>query len=193
MSSKRNEISYYPEIQRYIETQLISNFKYSSNQDLHVFWGIGELRSNLLKIISSNWEICRNAFDFANMLPPLNLDIFGLITDGENYDLLILEVKLLKSAGLKEWSQLVGYCLVSKAKYGFLINIDGTASSRLSDILNSDSSISKIVTIESNNEIVHKLGFLEWDSVTQDFAYTNLGYLRSLSKLSDDVFEEFSH
>ena len=39
-------------------------------------------------------------------------------TDGIKFELLILEVKLMNSAGLKEWSQLVGYCLVSGAKYG---------------------------------------------------------------------------
>lgn len=109
MPNDRNEVSYYPEIQRYIEEQLKSNFRLTRQRDLFVYWGIGELKTNLQRIISEHPAECECARSFANRVPPLNLDIFALITDGEHFELLILEVKLLRGAGLKEWSQLVGY------------------------------------------------------------------------------------
>ena len=120
----RNEVSYYPEIQDFIEAQLKSNFLASNRRELYVFWGIGELKSNLQRIIKEHPEECSCAVKFAQRVPPLSLDIFALVTDGTKFELLILEVKLVKSAGLSEWSQLVGYCLVSGAKYGLLVNID---------------------------------------------------------------------
>ena len=146
MSIKRNEVSYYPEIQTFIEAQLKSNFIAQQHRELEVFWGIGELKSNLQRIIKANPEKCSCAIRFAQQVPPLNLDIFALITDGEKFELLILEVKLMNSAGLKEWSQLVGYCLVSGAKYGLLVNIDNGSSHRLSQILSTEEHLSHIRT-----------------------------------------------
>ena len=52
----RNEVSYYPEIQTFIEAQLKSNFRAERQRDLEVFWGIGELKSNLRRILKGNPE-----------------------------------------------------------------------------------------------------------------------------------------
>lgn len=187
----RNEVSYYPEIQTFIETQLKSNFRASNRKELSVFWGIGELKANLKRIISSNPEKCAVVLKFAENIPPLNLDIFALITDGNHFELLILEIKLLKSAGLKEWSQLVGYCLVSDAKFGLLVNIDGGCSERLADILSTEKHISNINILRDNGAHNHLLGFMHWDSLTQNFEYSNLGAITSLSGLSQYIANEF--
>ena len=186
----RNEVSYYPEIQQFIEAQIKSNF-YALNRDLEVFWGIGELKTNLDRIISENPVKCNCARSFAKRVPPLNLDIFALITDGITFELLILEVKLMKSAGLKEWSQLVGYCLVSGAKYGLLVNIDNGASPRLAQILSTEEHLSCIKTIVNDRAQDHCLGFMQWDSLTQSFEYSNLGMIKSLSELSNKLAEKF--
>lgn len=192
MQPKRNEVSYYPEIQRFIEEQLKSNFRAKQKRELEVFWGIGELKSNLQRIISANPEKCNCAMHFAQRVPPLNLDIFALVTDGLKFEILILEVKLMSSAGLKEWSQLVGYCLVSGAKYGLLINVDNGASPRLSQILSTEEHLSHIRTSVTNECHEHCLGFMQWDSLTQSFEYSNLGLIKSLSELSDRIADEFA-
>lgn len=191
MTNKRNEVSYYPEIQRFIEAQLKSDFRSLHNKKLDVFWGIGELKTNLQRIIRDNPDRCICAESFANRVPPLNLDIFALITDGIKFELLILEVKLRNSAGLKEWSQLVGYCLVSGAKYGLLVNIDGASSPRLSQILSTEKHLSHIRTVVNDELHVHCLGFMHWDSLTQSFEYSNLGMIKSLSELSNKLSTEF--
>ncbi|MDE7219614.1 MAG: hypothetical protein K2O45_08350 [Oscillospiraceae bacterium] len=191
MPGRRNELSYYPEIQAFIEAQLKSNFRAERQRELEVFWGIGELKSNLRRILSENPEKCACARTFAQQVPPLNLDVFALVTDGVKYELLILEVKLMNSAGLKEWSQLVGYCLVSGAKYGLLVNIDNGASPRLSQILSTEEHISHIRTNVNNASREHCLGFMQWDSLTQNFEYSNLGFIKSLSALSSQLISEF--
>ena len=134
--------------------KLKSNFRVRNNRDIEVFWGIGELKTNLQRIINENPEKCACARDFAQRTPPLNLDIFALITDGTKFELLILEVKLMNSVGLKEWSQLVGYCLVSSSKYGLLLNIDNGASPRLAQILSTEEHLSYIKTIVNDTKVL---------------------------------------
>ncbi|MDD2268333.1 MAG: hypothetical protein PHY15_02140 [Eubacteriales bacterium] len=187
----RNEVSYYPEIQSFIEAQLKSNFRAGFHRDLHVFWGIGELKANLHRIITEHPVECACAKTFSRRVPPLNLDIFALITDGNKFELLILEIKLVKSAGLSEWSQLVGYCLVSGAKYGLLVNIENGGSPRLLQMLQTEKHISHIHTTVNNEPREHLLGFMQWDSLTNNFEYSNLGTVKSLSDLSEKIAAEF--
>lgn len=193
MCKKRNEVSYYPEIQQFIGEQLKSNFLSMNKHELFVFWGIGELKTNLRRIIDENPEICKCTESFAKRVAPLSLDIFALITDGVKFEILILEVKLVKSAGLSEWSQLIGYCLVADAKYGLLINIDNGSSPRLSDLLRDDKSISDVQTLVEETIYDHKLGFMEWNSLTHNFEYSNLGCISSLSKLSNIISQDFAN
>lgn len=188
----RNEISYYDEIKDFIETQLKSNFLVSNHRNLYVYWGIGELKSNLQRIIKEHPIECSCALQFAKRIPPLSLDIFALITDGKKFELLILEIKLVKSAGLREWSQLVGYCLVSGAKYGLLVNIDNGSSDRLTQTLSSEYHMSHIRTIVNGDNREHMLGFMQWNSFTNNFEYTNLGFIKSLSDLSNKLISEFA-
>ena len=187
----RNEISYYYEIQSFIEAQLKSNFLAGNHRELFVYWGIGELKTNLQNIIFEHPNECACAVKFAKRVPALNLDIFALITDGNKFELLILEIKLVKSAGLSEWSQLVGYCLVSGAKYGLLVNIDNGSSPRLTQILHTEPHISHIETIVNNETREHLLGFMQWNSTTRNFEYSNLGLIKSLSELSNRLVSEF--
>lgn len=191
LNKKRNEVSYYPEIQRFIEDQIKSNLLAKGIDDIEVFWGIGELKTNLKDIVRRNPEKCQCVEVFSKRTLPLNLDIFALVTNGIKFELLILEVKLMNSAGLKEWSQLVGYCLVSDAKYGLLVNIDAGASDRLSDILRTEQKLSQIKTITNFGTKDHYLGFMQWDSLTQSFDYTNLGVIKSLSDLTDKLTDDF--
>lgn len=192
MTTEKNEVSYYPEIQKFIGEQLKSNFLATNRRELHVYWGIGELKTNLNRILIEHSEECRCAESFTNRVPPLNLDIFGLVTDTIKFELLILEIKLVKSAGLKDWSQLIGYCLVSRAKYGLLVNIDNGGSLRLTHLLSTEKNISDIETVENNEQKSHLLGFMQWDSLTQNFIYSNLGAVSSLSELSNCISSSFS-
>ena len=67
MPTRRNEVSYYPEIQQFIEAQLKSNFRARHRRELEVFWGIGELKTNLQRIITANPEKCACAGDLQSV------------------------------------------------------------------------------------------------------------------------------
>jgi len=187
----RNELSYYPEILDFIKNNLRSNFVAADKEHIKIYWGRGELKTNLKRIISENPSLPSCIVEYAHKLQPLDLDVFALITDGVSFEIVILEVKLMKSVGLKEWSQLIGYCLVSNAKYGLLINIDNSCSSRLYDILQFENQLSMIINVYNGNEHNHYLGFMQWNSVTHNFEYSNLGYLKSLSMLSRCLISNF--
>ena len=123
--------------------------------------------------------------EFAHSTPPLSLDIFALITDGVKYELLILEVKRLRSVGLTQLSQLIGYCIVSNAQYGLLINVDGGESPRLTHLITNEPDLMHIVRPLGKRQatIEHNLGVMEWDSETQNMTYTACGASRTLSEL----------
>lgn len=188
----RNEISYYPEILNFIKSTLKSNFIAADKNSIEIYWGKGELKTNLKRIITENPSLPACIVEYANKVQPLDLDVFALITDGRTFEIVILEVKLVKSVGLKEWSQLIGYCLVSDAKYGLLININNGCSSRLFDILQFENHLSEIVNLINGTPHCHFMGFMQWNSITQNFEYTNLGHIRSLSMLSKKIINDFN-
>jgi hypothetical protein len=158
---------------------------------LYIYWEIGELKAKLQKLVSEHPYECSCAAQFAESTPSLNLDIFALITDATKFQLLILEVKRVKTAGLSEWSQLIGYCLVSGAKYGLLVNIDNGRSPRLTQMLTTEKHISYIQTIVNGENKSHSLGFMQWNSLTHNFEYSNLGEIHSLSDLSNKLIMDF--
>lgn len=191
---KKNEVAYYPEITSYIEAQLNSNFLAKGITDVHIYWKSGELTSKLKELIKEHPSDCACLRTYSQNTPPLNLDIFAIITNGKKFVILILEIKLRNSVGLAEWSQLIGYNLVSDAKYGLLVNINAGASNRLIGILSTEADVSKIVRIKENGDkIEHLLGFMQWNTVTQNFEYSNLGKIWSLSALSNDLISQFNN
>ena len=193
MMAKRNEVSYYPEIMDFIKSQIESNFKASKNP-LKVYCKTGELKKGLAEIISENGITTKSIIDFANSTPPLSLDIFALITDGVDFELLILEVKLLENVGLAQLSQLIGYCIVSNAQYGLLINVNGGESPRLVDLLSNEPDVTYIrrMLAYSSRLVEHNLGVMEWDSDVQNLYYSGYGRIKSISKLCEMLAAKFT-
>lgn len=190
--NKRNEISFYPEIMDFLKEQVESNFRASKNP-LKVYCKTGELRHGLEEIIAENNITTPSILQFASSTPPLSLDIFALITDGTKYELLILEVKLLKSVGLTQLSQLIGYCIVSNAQYGLLVNVDGGESPRLTNLIMNEPDLTHIIRHLKYKDISveHNLGVMEWDSDTHNLTYTGYGSIRTVSELCKKLAEKF--
>lgn len=191
--AKRNEVSYYPEIMDFIKNQIESNFK-ASKSPLKVYCKTGELKKGLAEIISENGITTPSIVSFANSTPPLFLDIFALITDGTDYELLIVEVKLLENVGLAQLSQLIGYCIVSNAQYGLLINVNGGESPRLVDLLSNEPDVTYIrrMLAYSSRLVEHNLGVMEWDSDVQNLYYSGYGRIQSISKLCEMLAAKFT-
>lgn len=189
--ARRNEVSYYPEIMQFIKEQIESNFR-ASAKPLSVYCKTGELRKGLAEIINENNITTPSIVNFAASTPPLSLDIFALITDGEQYELLLLEIKLLNSVGLSQLSQLIGYCIVANAQYGLLINVDGGESQRLVDLIMNEPDLTHIVrTCQNNDTVESRLGIMEWDSHTHNVTYSGYGGIRTISELCRLLAERF--
>lgn len=191
--AKRNEVSYYPEIMDFIKMQIESNFRASKNP-LKVYCKTGELKKGLAEIISENGITTQSIIDFADKTPPLSLDIFALITDGKDYELLIIEVKLLDKVGLSQLSQLIGYCIVSNAQYGLLVNVNGGESPRLVDLLSNEPDVTYIKRMLSYGTrlVEHNLGVMEWDSEMQNLYYSGYGRVETISKLCEMLATKFT-
>ena len=191
-SAERNEVSYYNEIMQFVKAQIESNFS-AWEKPLKVYCKTGELRSGLDAIIRENHITPPAILEFASSTPPLSLDIYALITDGVKYELLIIEVKLLKSVGLTQLSQLIGYCIVSNAQYGLLVNVNGGESPRLTNLITNEPDLMHFVrTLEKRQaNIENNLGVMEWDSETQNMTYTACGAIRTLSELCKKLESKF--
>ena len=48
---KKNEIAHYPEITRFIEAQLKSNFAAKGIKDIEIYWKSGELTTKIKELI----------------------------------------------------------------------------------------------------------------------------------------------
>jgi len=187
----RNEVSFYPEIMQFLKEQIESNFR-ASAKPLRVYCQTGELKKGLADIIRDNNITTPSIVNFASNTPPLSLDIFALITDGEKYELLIVEVKQVRSTGLAHLSQLIGYCIVSNAQYGLLINVDGRESPRLTDLIMNEPDLTHIVRVRPNGNVESSLGVMEWDSHTHNITYSGYGGIRTLSELCRKLAERFN-
>lgn len=65
----------------------------------------------------------------------------------------------------------------------------------MTDILTFEKDLSKIQRVkQEKNEIKeHLLGFMEWNSLTKNFEYSNLGELHSISALTDKLYCYFEN
>lgn len=190
-NERKKEMEFYRDIREAVENDMNSNFAAAGRNDIKFFWGIGELRRNLLDFVDTYPE-CSCVSDYAKSAHPLFLDIFALITDGSSFKILILEIKKRKTCGLSEWSQLLCYCLVAKAAYGLLVNIDGCESPNLADLICNDNYMSNLCVLANGETRFHMLGCMHWKSLTQNLEYSNLGHVKSLAQLSGMIMKDFT-
>lgn len=186
-NGKKRETDYYPEISRYLVEQLAANL--ANAHRYHVAAITGELRKNLLQHISHTNVGGIALREFAEGLADLQTDIAILLLNLEtlSFEILIVEVKLEKTVGLTQLSQLVGYCLVSGARLGLLVNVGGGASAGLINKLARDPELSRITRSLQRGELEHKLGVMFWNPESLRLTYSNLGVLRTLRDIISDL------
>lgn len=180
---RKKEVDYYEEIAKEIVKQFQVNL---NNNNYEIKPLIGEISSGLRTLIANNYNAGTLLKEFAQSVHRLHLDISVVIENKINgkFEIIIFEIKKVESLGLKELSQLIGYCLVSKSKFGILINIDKRVSREFSIILNSNKDLTNIKrTLDDGELIEHKLGVMIWNSTTLKFEYTNTGAIKALPML----------
>lgn len=182
-NNPKREVDFYQEIAKGLKALVEANLP--NDAKISVYPLIGEIRSALGTLLA-NKNIEHEAIKkFVQEIDVLNLDISFLLFDNKThrFEIVILEVKKVPSVGLTELSQLVGYCLVSKAKFGILVNVDSLASERFMTILEKDPDLTTIERKYRGNWLVHKFGVMKWNSVTQAFEYSNAGGIKSIPEL----------
>ena len=186
---KKKEVEYYPEIATYLQEQILGNLP--SNSDIEVYALIGEIKSALNTVIVNGKLENEVIKRYAQEIDTLHLDVSFLIFDNrsKNYEIVILEVKKMPAVGLTELSQLVGYCLVSKSKFGILVNIDGSVSDGFMTLLEKDSELTTIDRKYKGNSLVHKFGVMKWNSNTKKCEYTSIGGIKSIPELVNLITE----
>jgi len=123
---------------------------------------------------------------YAESLGQLNVDAFLLVVNPENrkFEIIIAEVKDVASLGLKEYSQLMGYCLSSYSSYGLLINVNNGASKNLTDLLVLDKDLSSVTRLKHNGaSITHEFGVFRWNTTNSRLESLELGKIRSISEM----------
>lgn len=187
------EVDYYPEIAKYFTENMQANFDCYSKRKLKVYFAHTiTLAKGLNSIIEKNSLNIPSLSEFALKAPTLFLDIFGVVTDGTDFELVILEIKLKSSIGLTELSQLVGYSMVSSSTYGFLIDVDGQPSDYLKNILATNEEITDIKTDYQGQIHHHFFNVMEWDSISKNIRYTTYGPITTISKLCDCIEQDFA-
>ena len=199
--SKRAETSYYQEIVDELKMQMSSIFasKYPE-KGLECFFKTNtgddrnkatDFKKGLQDLIDEYPIQCECMIDYVSDVPPLLLDIFFVVTNGKEYQIGIIEVKAVRSVGLKECSQLIGYCIASKVELGILLNVDGDVSEPLYNLTPYDSYLTNIHHVMGDKDLFHKIGIMRWDSEVTKFKYCQRGNIRTIEELCDLIAKHF--
>jgi hypothetical protein len=194
-----NEVSYYPELSKQLEIVINANL---SNGDITVralylpFDG-SNVRSYLDKYINTPGVNASDSLrQYAIDVPKLRTDVV-LVLDNpvtNRFKLVIVEVKLLGSAGLTELSQLIGYSLVTKAEYGLLINVNGGISNELASIMSTDKDLTYIERHlnDTNEQTTTSIGVMSYTQDTYNFEYFPTQAIKSLPHLVETIQNQIS-
>lgn len=186
--SNRIETDYYVEIAKELVVQVESNIEAGRYVVKSL---IGEIYAALNTLLANGYDAGALLKKYALSLHRLHLDISILIEDTVTgkFELVIFEIKRVKTMGLTNLSQLIGYCLVSKAKFGILMNVDYSISNEFAVILNGDRDLTHIVRLLEGEELHHKFGVMIWNSTTRTIEYTAAGSIKSIPELVELMTE----
>lgn len=190
------EVDYYPELSEVLENTIKANISDPNItvKALYLPEYGSNIRSFLAKYLESDGVIVSDSLRlYAEDVPKLRTDIIVLLDNPttNKFQIIVVEAKLLGAAGLTELSQLIGYCLVTKAGYGLLINVNGGASNELTTILNQDLDLTKIERKLTHQpfETTHKIGVMTYSSETRNLSYIPTSALKSLPQVIQEIVD----
>ena len=191
--SDMGEIEHYPSLALCLDGAISANL---SNRNIRVktlylsVFG-NNLRACLDKYVSeSDGATSSKLVTFTRDAPEIRTDLFVVLDNPQTnrFFIVIIEAKYTNAVGLKELSQLLGYCLVAKAGYGLLINIDGGVSNELSRIITTDSAITNIQRQISDDEIaVTKVGIMTFRANSNILEYHSGACVQSIPTMVNEL------
>jgi hypothetical protein len=189
--TKKKEVDYYQDIARELVKQFEANLE---NKQYIVKSLIGEISSGLRTLIANGYNAGDLLRIYSTSVHRLYLDISILIENKETgkFEIIIFEIKRVSKLGLSELSQLIGYCLVSKSKFGILMNVDKAVSNEFSIILDGDKDLTDIKRVINKDILHHRFGVMVWNSSTLKIEYTNSGSIKSIPQLIELIDDNLS-
>lgn len=186
--AKAREVDYYNDIARTVVNLIRANL--SGDNQYRVYPLIGDPNSAVRTLASNGYDIGEQVVEYVHGMHRLFLDVSVVVENliNRKFEFVIFEVKVGGVVGLTELSQLIGYCLVSKVKFGILLNIDDSISANFSMILNSDPDLTTIRRLLMDGRTIsHELGVMIYDSEAQNLLYTSVGPLPSVAQLVQKI------
>jgi hypothetical protein len=183
---RRKEVDHYEEIAKELVLQIRANI---ADQNYIIKPLIGEIGSALRTLIANGYDAGSLLKEYSKTVHKLHLDIAILIEcpNTNRFELVIFEIKKVSNLGLNELSQLIGYCLVSRSRFGVLMNVDKAISRDFSIILDADEHLTHITRLINQKEIQHEIGVMVWNSKTEKVEYTQSGAVRSIPELANRI------
>lgn len=185
--NNKKETDHYEEIAAKLKIAFEANLRHGDNYNIRIL--IGEVQSALRTLIANGYNAGVLLSEYSKSVHRLHLDISILIEhkNSQKFELVIFEIKKVNNLGLNELSQLIGYCLVSKCRFGVLMNIDKAVSRDFSIILDADKDITNMVRLIDDKYISHEFGVMVWNSETQDIEYTQAGAVKTIPDLVAEI------
>jgi len=188
-----NERKYYPYIIKYLQDEFRTIFQ-SQGLEYIILGEIDTLLAHgIMKVCDDAGVLFKEVKHYTENLGQLNVDVFLIVINPENkkFEVIISEVKDISSMGLKEYSQLMGYCLSSYSKYGLLINVNNGVSKNLNDLLLLDYDLSTVNRIIQKGEMItHQFGVFKWNSINNRLESLQLGKIHSLSEMIIEICDK---
>jgi hypothetical protein len=187
---------YYEGLKNYLVEQLSSNFL-GLGRPFTVYGCVGELRTGLRNLIRTEALEGTALQRYYERVLPLNLDVFLVVMDPVGrFEIVICEVKRRPALGLRELSQLIGYCIIANCTYGLLINVDNACSERFRDILRHEQGITHIYRTLAPQPALpvlrHHIGVMMWNSVTERMTYTRTGAVLTIPHLCVQIADSLN-
>ena len=183
MNEDWKEKDHYDEIAKALASLISGNLGKSDKYTVKSL--IGEISSALRTLIANGYDAGEVLKDYSERVHRLFLDVSILVENKSNgkFEIIIFEVKKGTKLGLNELAQLIGYCLVSKQKFGVLVNVDDGVSENFSIILQGDPNLTTIERLIDGEVLRHEMGVMVWNSHTKNFEYTQTAAIKNIPDL----------
>jgi len=183
MIDELKERDHYDEIAKALASLIFDNLEKSGKYVVKSL--IGEISSGLRTLIANGYDAGEVLKNYSKSVHRLFLDVSILVENKNSgkFEIIIFEIKKGNKLGLNALAQLIGYCLVSKQKFGVLVNVDDGISENFSIILQADPNLTIIDRLIDDTVLRHEIGVMVWNSHTKNFEYTQTAAIKNIPDL----------
>ena len=184
------EKKYYSEINAWFKSYLSSNMKQFGSYLVDAeICDPRDLSQGIKSLVTKNKIKSDVLLRKAALTRGLKVDLILFVYDqtSKKSEIIICEVKNKRGLSLHDCSQLAGYCICADVNFGLLVNVDGSISDALREILAQNTALTNISQIVNNRKRIRRIGFLMWESSTKRGVFLPNGYFKSFTSLCKEI------